>query len=143
MARIDLKGLGKLPQHSPARSGLHRVGSRNSMMAQSYTNWPHCSAQGKGSSRSRLKNSGLMGPPALSAHRFGLGPRPLHSLAYSRSLREGHVDDLPTLADRIKVVAPPLRHTNTLVPVLAAVINSADCVAVTVGKTSLDSVGVP
>src|SRR3546814_20382186 len=53
------------------------------------------------------------------------------------------LDDLASLPDGIEVVAPPLRHTHPLIPVLAAVIDAANRIAVTVRQSPFNCVRVP
>lgn len=43
----------------------------------------------------------------------------------------------------VELVAPPLRHFDTLFPVEATMIGGADCIAFFVGKSSLDRIGIP
>ena len=47
------------------------------------------------------------------------------------------------MSKHVKIVTPPLGHFDTFIPVVAAIVDTANSVAVTMGERSLDGVGMP
>src|SRR3989344_5476576 len=54
-----------------------------------------------------------------------------------------HRHDLRAYRESLEVIAPPLCHRDPLIPILASSIGTSHCIAVSVGKGALDSVGMP
>lgn len=79
-------------------------------------------------------NDGFVPVPAISYR---------YSKSWSGSSHKRAFDDLAALPDRIEVVAPPLRHADTFLPVLAAVINTANGITVTVRQAAFNRVRIP
>ena len=43
----------------------------------------------------------------------------------------------------IQIITPPLGHLDAFIPVVAAIVDPANCVAVAVGQRTFDGVGMP
>lgn len=89
----------------------------------------------------------------LTEEAFSADPARLASLLADAELSARSIEpQLPSavadklnmrIAELIEVIAPPLCHLNSLVPVSSAMIGGPHLVLISMGQSSLDSVGVP
>src|SRR3546814_15278390 len=86
----------------------------------------------------------LFGAAVRNGRKVPVPARPYRcSKSSSGSSCKRALDDLASLPDGIEVVATPLRHTHPLIPVLAAVIDAANRLPVTVPQSPFNCVRVP